>query len=424
MSERSDERYQKIMELRAERKGVSLEEAEKVERPEPLFVQAAKITAERLGITPEKVLEADLQRMKTYPYPTPDCLTPDEIEDLIDAEDRIGSLAAQGGISSPPETVGLAEARLAHLESCDACRTLRAVSRPKQEYREKFERLLEIELGRLREESKPNQKFRVAAIMFVSNAVCAIAPPFVFLLCYVLVINPLNATQHSSWLLWAATIITLGLAGFLTFRYYRLASLYRPGHTKAESRKPSRTGKWNFLRSSSGSLVGGLVVGMIIGWYSFEQNRAKQELVLDVAVSGLENLAVSSIENREQTGEFSETATITAQPVSLKTEIVSQKEVVYEADASGLPGKLVAEVNPNMGRIYWDVGEEHQLKAKLLSGTVEEISNDNFVLKSPDGKSSIKIKYDSSIYRPAINSRVAIALDADSLIATKIIDLK
>jgi methane/ammonia monooxygenase subunit A len=147
MSQRSDELYQKILELRAKRKGVSREEAEKVERSKPFFLLAAEVCAKRLGagVSPKEVLEADLQWMETCIYPTPECLTPDEIEDLIDAGVRASSFGVQtssGSVSSAFETVGLPEARLAHLESCNACCTLLAASRPKQERREVIERFL------------------------------------------------------------------------------------------------------------------------------------------------------------------------------------------------------------------------------------------------------------------------------------------
>ncbi|MGH9365978.1 MAG: hypothetical protein ACRD1B_12060 [Thermoanaerobaculia bacterium] len=151
MSQRSDELYQKILELRAERLGVSREEAERVHRSKPLFLLAAEAAAKRLGISPEEVLAADLQRMETSTYPTPECLTPDEVEDLVEAGVESGALDIQVGVGtlSPASgVVPLPEVRLAHLRSCDACRTLLAAVRPEQRRREEFQRFLDAELPR------------------------------------------------------------------------------------------------------------------------------------------------------------------------------------------------------------------------------------------------------------------------------------
>jgi len=151
MSGRSDELYQKILELRAQRLGVSPQEAERVDRSKPLFLLAADVAAERLGISPEEVLAADLQRMETSPYPTPECLTPDEVEDLVEAGVEPGGLEVQVGVTaaSAAQVVPLPKARLDHLRSCDACRTLLAASRPEQWRRAEFRRFLDAEFPRV-----------------------------------------------------------------------------------------------------------------------------------------------------------------------------------------------------------------------------------------------------------------------------------
>lgn len=151
MSLSSDELYQKILKLRAQRLGVSPEEAERVDRSKPLFLLAAEAAAKRLGISPEEVLADDLQRMETSPYPTPECLTPDEVEDLVEAGAEPGALEVQVAVTAQ-STAGmlpLPEVRLAHLRSCDACRTLVAASRPEQWRREEFRRFLDEELPRV-----------------------------------------------------------------------------------------------------------------------------------------------------------------------------------------------------------------------------------------------------------------------------------
>jgi len=141
MSKRREELYQRILELRAKRLGVSPHEAERVDRSKPLFLIAAEAAAERLGVSPEEVLDADLKRMDSSTYPTPECLTPDDVEDLVEADLEFGAAVA---FSQLP----LSKAQLSHLESCDGCQTLVAACRPQRSRRDEFERVLDVELSR------------------------------------------------------------------------------------------------------------------------------------------------------------------------------------------------------------------------------------------------------------------------------------
>src|SRR5713226_279788 len=79
--------YERVVRARAQRLGVSLAEAETVDVSKPLYLAAAERDAARRGTTAKSVLLEDLRRLEESSYPTADCLTPDDVEDLIEALD-------------------------------------------------------------------------------------------------------------------------------------------------------------------------------------------------------------------------------------------------------------------------------------------------------------------------------------------------
>ena len=125
--------YENILATRAQRLGVSGEEAEKVDWGTPLYLKAAETAARRLGTTQEAVLQEDLKRMETSDYPTPECLTPDEVEELILSGDASSNTTgstpqfqADGFVGARPENPR------AHLATCAGCQTLMAACQPSE----------------------------------------------------------------------------------------------------------------------------------------------------------------------------------------------------------------------------------------------------------------------------------------------------
>lgn len=71
----------------------------------PEFYEAARKRAEARGITPEKLLDEYSARLRESKYPTPDCLTPAEVQQLAEGEKTTS-------------------AQQQHLLSCEPCRSL------------------------------------------------------------------------------------------------------------------------------------------------------------------------------------------------------------------------------------------------------------------------------------------------------------
>jgi hypothetical protein len=135
--------FDRVVQRRANRLGISVDQVKSGPVSRPRYLMAAENAAARLGTTPENVLQEDLRRLENSTYPTPDCITPDDLEDLsemISAEqmnieevlrpegrDRLGPIWSN---------------RLSHLTSCDPCRTLLIASQPNQERVDQFARFV------------------------------------------------------------------------------------------------------------------------------------------------------------------------------------------------------------------------------------------------------------------------------------------
>jgi hypothetical protein len=149
MSKPTKSLYENLLATRAQRLGGSREEAEKVDWVTPLYLKAAETAARRLGTTQEAVLQEDLKRMETSDYPTPECLTPDEVEELILSGEASLNIApsspeprADGFVAAIPEN------RRAHLATCVGCQTLMFACQPSESRRQQFRIQLRQELER------------------------------------------------------------------------------------------------------------------------------------------------------------------------------------------------------------------------------------------------------------------------------------
>jgi DNA-binding CsgD family transcriptional regulator len=80
-----------------------------------LYEQVLDAAAKRRGVLPEIIMEEDYQELSYAEYPTPECLTPDELETIY--------LAAE-------DLPGWAKDRLRHMDNCRPCRNLFTTMRP------------------------------------------------------------------------------------------------------------------------------------------------------------------------------------------------------------------------------------------------------------------------------------------------------
>jgi hypothetical protein len=131
--------YARVVQRRADRLGLSVDQAESVSVSKPRYLVAAEKAAVRLGTTPKDVLREDLRRLENSTYPSPDCITPDDVEDLTEVL-HAKSLSIED-VFRPEgrELMGpMWSKKLSHLTSCDPCQTLLIASQPNQKLADQF----------------------------------------------------------------------------------------------------------------------------------------------------------------------------------------------------------------------------------------------------------------------------------------------
>lgn len=144
MSTTQTNAYQRVMQKRARRLGISLEQAQQESVLKSRYLAAAEAAAARLGVEPKAIFDEDRQRLENSSYPTPDCITPEDIEDLVEALgaenlgiDEINTAKGQQVVSS------LWSKQINHLATCDPCQTLLNACRPGAERRAAFQNFVQ-----------------------------------------------------------------------------------------------------------------------------------------------------------------------------------------------------------------------------------------------------------------------------------------
>lgn len=204
-----------------------------------------------------------------------------------------------------------------------------------------------------------------------------------------------NETKSISWanagtsIYWVSAV-PLVLAGYLAFRYFT-------------AKRKDRGSFMRILRHSMGSLVSGLVVAALIWWlggYGYRQRSeisnnlevATQKLEdtsLVLAQDQLEEISLKSMEEKQNTGEFlianSENVSVPAarKVLNITTSNVGGQKAEYTAGLNGLNqlGEMYALVGADAGVLYFQNGEERQLRTQFIVGKIEQVSDGSFKLK-------------------------------------------
>jgi hypothetical protein len=112
MTQTKNQVFESMLKDRAKRLNISIQEAARVgDNDKPLSLLAAEERARLEGTTADVVLQHYYDRLKDPSYPTPECLTADEVAELEDL---------------PTE-------RQAHLLTCAPCKALSTVTQPSEE---------------------------------------------------------------------------------------------------------------------------------------------------------------------------------------------------------------------------------------------------------------------------------------------------
>lgn len=97
------------------------------------YEDAIAAAAARRGVSPETILAQDYEQLSLSVYPTPGCLTPDEVESIY--------------LADPANLPDWAKNRLRHAEACKPCQRLFASMHPDAESRRRFNQALDQALA-------------------------------------------------------------------------------------------------------------------------------------------------------------------------------------------------------------------------------------------------------------------------------------
>jgi hypothetical protein len=350
-----------ILKERAQRLNVPLEKLDDLEdSQEPRFLQAVRSRAQRLGTTPEDVRSQDIDRLRVSRYPGPDCLEPEEIEQFA----LTGILAGES---------------LPHVEDCAACRGLLKKLSPSTEGLESF--LAETRSHRVAPLIGPvgaQESASLDAIGVVSkrpskadlaDLVLAAAPVAVAVgVVYVLSNgapeflprDPMSATVMGTGVLLLVVGVCLALA----------------------ARWPSAL---SLLLTSRGALAGGTLVAAVAMFVVLSQLSDRVNASVQLGEYQLREFVLASMDSRQSAGNFLPASAVGK--FAMRTEQASSERTVYEAAAKGIPGTLVADIRPDTGYLWWQVGKERDLRASFVAGRVKRTLPDGVVIEDPAGNS-------------------------------------
>ena len=132
--------YQRVMQKRAKRLGTSVEEAQREPVSTSGYLAATEAAAARLGVDPSSIFEDDSQRLENSSCPTAECITPEDVEDLVEA---LGAEKLSIDQMNTPEgqqvVASVWPKAMSHLAICDPCRTLLNACQPSPQRRAAFQ---------------------------------------------------------------------------------------------------------------------------------------------------------------------------------------------------------------------------------------------------------------------------------------------
>lgn len=186
---------------------------------------------------------------------------------------------------------------------------------------------------------------------------------------------------------------------------------------------------FKFLSTSSGALVGGMVVASIavsLGGYGVNQKAASVKEKTEDMERHIAAVAFWAVGNKEENLESrveNNLAHLTTRAtVQVKSE--SPKEVTVIANPEGVNEKIVAKINPNQAEIFYT--DSKQPSYRILVGTISDFSDNKIELKSeaPDsGDQNVRLVVNREGFK---NNRTNIVLsdNGNNLTSTNLVGSK
>jgi hypothetical protein len=166
------------------------------------------------------------------------------------------------------------------------------------------------------------------------------------------------------------------------------------------------------LRHSAGALIVGLVLAVAVPVYLFYGAKQGQS-ALALAEDQVNRQVLDSLKERHSTGAFPQPE---RQPGPLQTTAnisESEQRAEYTTRASGVPGRLVANVEPEKAELRWERSEDStnpEIRAAFVVGKVERREPGRIDVTDSTGKKQ-EIRLSGNETPPAQDSQVAVAFN-------------
>jgi hypothetical protein len=304
----------------------------------------AERRAAREGKTLDQIFAEDRAALRASTYPGPECLQPYEVEDYLD-----GKL--------PPN-------RASHLTTCETCDGLIRALQPTEKDIEDLvgaaaaaARMRAAETTsseRVERRARASTRRRYVSWGSLSDAVAASIIPLITVLAVALWGN-LDRTSIAAATLTAAIQHSFGAFAVALLVAWSLAAAVP---LAINVRSP-------LIRRSGGALIAGLAVVVLL-WGNIGEQTAAVETARTLSELQVAAVVSQALEEQRAEGTFP-VKTVTEGPVSVTTETSSGDRAVYRGTAAGVPGEIVATVEPGEGVLTWDKGPPPDVSRVVLT---------------------------------------------------------
>ncbi len=148
------------------------------------------------------------------------------------------------------------------------------------------------------------------------------------------------------------------------------------------------------FQRSTGAFAGALLgCGLVWGVAQSSGLSTGSSALRSIASYQLEQAALNLMIGREKTGRF-EALDVTGETFMLGTEQTTSQRAVYYATATGVSGKVVADLSPTSGTVTWGDGKD---VTKLFKGKVVDTTAAGLLIDDGSGKSFL-IKRGTAVF--------------------------
>lgn len=334
---------------------------------EPVYLQAARRQARERGISVEEFLAEGRRAAASPPFPSVDCLYPEDAEWFLNVRFGLDPEAERPGFGNDEDKVRY-DSLLDHLSDCDYCSTMLLVmERPAEVRREAF---LEAVRAHSRSRSPVRRWFTVPR---PARALWPAALPFIL----AVVLVAMSFAGPSVLGVSAKNVLPVALVVVaIVFGVFVAISRLSGGLPKSIPAKMVL-----FTRLSYGLAIPAMIGIVFFSYLEWRSVGESYQVSQDALVAALK----TSYSKRISTATFPWLVE-QLEGVVVTTTLHDDSHAVYAAQAASLPGRMIAVAKQDGGEIKWAVGNTERTKFDIKVGTIEPAGNNKYWLVTQEGE--------------------------------------